>query len=151
MKKHLAALAVCLSAVGLYACGDSWDTGATPTQSDALAKTQVERLFNDVQSRNTADLGDFLAPDFQLLRTDGTSADKQQYIDQLPTLKSYSIGAVTGLEYSNTLTATYSAATNLVVDGKQYNGAPNPFLSVFVKRGGQWRLVGHGNFNTPAN
>jgi hypothetical protein len=151
MKKLLAVLTASTTAVALAACGSSWDDNATPAQADALAKTQVERLFNDVLKHNTSDLQEFLAPNFQLMRSNGTGADKKQYIGDLPTLKSFSLGPVHGLEYNGTLSATYTANTDLTVDGEPYSQGPNPVLSVFVKREGQWRLVGHGYFAAPKN
>jgi hypothetical protein len=149
MKKLLAVLAASTAAVALAACGSSWDDNATPTQADSLAKTQVERLFNDVLKRDTADLQEFLAPNFQLMRSNGSGGDKKQYIGNLPTLKSFSLGPVHGLEYNGTLSATYTANTDLTVAGKAFTQGPNPVLSVFVKHGGQWRLVGHGYFTAP--
>ena len=149
MKKSLVAIAVVLITASLSACGDSWDTGATPTQNNSLARTQVERFLKDVQTKNTADLGGFLAPNFQNLRTDGTKANKQTYIPNLPTLRSYRLGTVNGLEYSDTLTVTWMAALDFTVDGKRYVGTANPFVSVFIKRDGEWRMLVNGNFTHP--
>jgi len=150
MKKLLAVLAASTAAVALAACGSSWDDNAQPTQNDALAQKLVNRFLTDLSTKNTADLNAFLAPNFQLMRGDGTGADKKQYLADLPTQKAFKVGPVHGLEYNGSLSATYTVTSNLTVDGKAFASAPSPRLSVFVKSDdGQWHLVGHGNFNKP--
>jgi hypothetical protein len=150
MKKLLAVLAASTAAVAFAACGSSWDDNAQPTQNDALAQKLVNRFLTDLSTKNTADLNAFLAPNFQLMRGDGTGADKKQYLADLPTQKAFKVGPVHGLEYNGSLSATYTVTSNLTVDGKAFASAPSPRLSVFVKSDdGQWHLVGHGNFNKP--
>jgi hypothetical protein len=149
--KKIGITAVAALAIGASGCGDSkWDNNAQPTQNDALGQKLVTQFLNDLSAKNTADLTAFLAPNFQLMRGDGTGADKKQYLADLPTQKSFKLGPVHGLEYGGTLSATYTVTSNLTVDGKAFASAPTPRLSVFVKNGdGQWHLVGHGNFNKP--
>jgi hypothetical protein len=149
MKKVLALITASTAAVALAACGSSWDDNAQPTQNDALAQKLVNQFLTDLSTKNTADLKSFLAPNFQLMRGDGTGGDKNQYLADLPTQKAYKLGPVRGLEYNGTLSATYTVTSNLTVDGKPFASAPSPRLSVFVKDGDHWHLVAHGNFNKP--
>jgi hypothetical protein len=135
-------LAAVLSACG----GTNYDASAKPTINDQEALTQVTRLFEDVLEKNKADLEKFLAPNFVQQRTTGVGITKDDYINGLPDLYSYKLVDVTGLQYGDTLTATYQASTNLIVDGKKYPKAPVPFLTTFVRTNGEWYLVANGNF-----
>jgi len=150
--KKLGITAVAALAIGASGCGDgNWDDNAQPTRNDALAQQLATDLLNNVSAKNTAQLTQILAPNWQLQRGSGAGIDRSQFLGKLPDLRSFKIlPPVVGLEYGNTLTATYRGETNLVVDGKPYKTAPNPYISVFVKSdNGQWHLVGHGNFNKP--
>jgi len=135
-------LATVLSGCG----GTSYDASAKPTINDEEATTQVTRLFEGVLKKNQADLQKFLAPNFVQQRTTGVGINKEDYINGLPDLYSYKLLPVTGLQYGDTLTATYQASTNLIVDGKKYPKAPVPFLTTFVRTNGEWHLVSNGNF-----
>jgi len=130
-------------------CGDSYDPTAKPVSAGSQGRELVLRLFNDVKDRNEADLRGFLAPNFQLQRTTGPAIGKDAYISGLPDLRAFRIGPVAASEYEGTLTAAYTASTDLVVEGVKYPGKPAPYISSFVKLGGEWRLVAHGNFNQP--
>jgi len=148
--KKIGITAVAALAIGASGCGDTkWDDNAQPTHNDALAAQLVTQFLNDLSAKNTADLKTFLAPNFQLMRGDGTGGDKTQYIADLPSQKSFKLGPVHGLEYNGTLSATYTVTSNLTVNGKAFANAPSPRLSVFVKDGDHWHLLGHGNFNKP--
>lgn len=152
MKTGLTAVAATALTLAFTGCGGSdWSSTATPSANDALATKLSTRIFQDVQNTNRADLEQFFSPSFQLQRTTGGAVSKASFIANLPNLRSYKfIGPILGVEYNGTLTATYTAQTDLMVDGKQYQSAPNAFLSVFAKGAdGQWHVIGHGNFNQP--
>ena len=141
------AAAVMLAAV-IVGCSKpaTYDQSAPGVGSNAEATTQVTRLFEGVLKKDEADLKKFLAPNFVLQRSDGDGISRDTFIAGLPDLSSYKLGAITGSEYGNTLTATYSASTELIVDGRKFPSTPNPFLSTFVRADGEWHLVSHGNF-----
>ena len=135
-------LATLLSGCG----GTSYDTSAKPTADNAEALTQVTRFFDDVVKKDQTDLQRFLAPNFVQQRTTGIGIDKDTYIKGLPDLYSYKLVDVEGSLYGDSLTATYQASTNLIVDGKKYPKAPVPFLSTFVRVNGEWYMASNGNF-----
>jgi len=146
--KSISALigAIVLTAV-LSACGgSSYDTSANPTINDEEATTQVTRFFDDVVKKDQTDLQRFLAPNFVQQRTTGIGINKEDYIKGLPDLYSYKLVDVAGSRYGDSLTATYQASTNLIVDGKKYPKAPVPFLSTFVRVNGAWYMISNGNF-----
>ena len=144
------AAAVMLAAV-VVGCSTptSYDQSAPAIPSNAEATTQVTRLFEGVLKKDGADLTKFLAPNFVLQRANGNGISRDAFIAELPDLSSYKLGAITGSAYGDTLTATYSASTELIVDGRKFPSTPNPFLSTFVRADGEWRLVSHGNFAGP--
>jgi len=137
---------IAMTAIG---CGDSYDPSAKPANANTEGRQLVLRLFNDVKTGNEADLREFLAPNFLLQRTTGPGIDRETYINGLPTLNGFVVGPVTAFQSADTITAAYTASTDLVVKGVKYPGTPAPFISSFVKLGGSWRMVAHGNFNQP--
>ena len=147
MKSVSALAGAIVLATVLSACGGSnYDTSAKPTADNAEALTQVTRFFDDVVNKDQTDLQRFLAPNFVQQRTTGVGINKEDYIKGLPDLYSYKLVDVAGSRYGDSLTATYQASTNLIIDGKKYPKAPVPFLSTFVRVNGEWYMVSTGNF-----
>jgi len=146
--KSISALigAIVLTALLSGCGGTSYDASAKPTINDEEATTQVTRFFDDVVKKDQTDLQRFLAPNFVQQRTTGIGINKEDYIKGLPDLYSYKLVDVAGSLYGDSLTATYQASTNLIVDGKKYPKAPVPFLSTFVRVNGEWYMVSNGNF-----
>jgi hypothetical protein len=147
----LACAAVVMLGAVVVGCSTptSYDQSAPAIPSNAEATTQVTRLFEGVLKKDGADLTKFLAPNFVLQRANGDGISRDAFIAELPDLSSYKLGAITGSAYGDTLTATYSASTELIVDGRKFPSTPNPFLSTFVRADGEWHLVSHGNFAGP--
>jgi len=127
----------------------TYDQSAPAIPNNAEATTQVTRLFEGVLKKDQADLKKFLAPNFVLQRTNGGGVDRDTFIAALPDLDGYKLEPITGWQFGDTLTATYSASTDLHVNGQKFPATPNPFLSTFVRVDGQWHLVSHGNFAVP--
>jgi hypothetical protein len=141
---RLPVLALC-TALLVAACSTGYDPSVGPERDNALAKEQVTRLFQGVKDKDTAALGELLAPTFQLQRTDGDAVTRAEYLAALPDLDSYTVLPVTGLRSDDLLTATYKAKIDFTVNGKKFPGTPVPFLSTFVFIDGSWRLVSHAN------
>jgi len=127
----------------------TYDPSAAAVPSDAEATTEVTRLFEGVMKKDLADLGKFLAPNFMLQRTIGGGLDRAAFIAALPDLDGYKLEPISGRRFGDTLTATYSASTDLHVEGRKFPATPSPFLSTCVRVDGEWHLVSHGNFAVP--
>jgi hypothetical protein len=152
MKRTTAFIApvACACVVALGACGGGESaSSATPADTDRQATQLVTRLFQDVKEKDTADLEAFLDPSWQLRRADGDRLTKSEYIAGLPDLRGYSISGVRGTANGPALVASYTATTDLVVDGQTYKGTPAPYLASFVKVDGRWRMISQANFNVP--
>ena len=151
--KKTAALIVplaCACMVALGSCGsDENASSATPADINATATKLVTRFLQDVKAKDTADLQQFLDDSWQIRRGDGDSRTKNEYVKDLPDLRSYTVTDVQGTQSEDALVASYTGTLDLVVDGQQYKDAPAPFLASFVKVDGEWRMTTQANFNQP--
>ena len=152
MKKTAALILplACACMVALGSCGsDENASSATPGDTNATATKLVTRFLQDVKAKDTADLQQFLDDSWQIRRGDGDSRTKNEYVNDLPDLRSFKVSAGRGTESEDALVASYTGDFDLVVDGKPYKDAPAPFLASFVKVNGEWRMTTQANFNQP--
>jgi len=150
LRKAAAIAGAIACAAAIASCGSSgYDSAASPTDAGSEATTQVTRLFEAVKSKDKSSLEKLLAPNWYLQRGSGGPLSKSEFINGLPDLTSYELGAVNGSQYQDTLVATYTATTDLVVDGVRFEGTPAPYLSSFIEVDGEWFMLAHGNFNKP--
>jgi hypothetical protein len=88
-----------------------------------------------------------LAPEFQVMREDGSSDDKRDYIatgiPHVAAIPEISRIAVTG--HGNVMVTRYVAKVRETRDGKVVEKTA-PRLTVFRKDGDKWLAVAHGNF-----
>ncbi len=88
-----------------------------------------------------------LAPEFQIVRADGTAHDKESYLasnlPRFPNAPEVSKLVVTG--HDDILVARYVLSTG-GVRGEQGEGPQAPRLTVFRKEGDTWLVVAHANF-----
>jgi hypothetical protein len=104
-----------------------------------------------LQAGDRAALAKFLDPAFLLQRTDGTGADKQQYLADPATITSFEIDdALVARQDDDVLTVRWGVAVNSTIDGVAQRIGVAPRLSTFRWRNGRWRLLSHANFNMPS-
>jgi hypothetical protein len=88
-----------------------------------------------------------LAPEFQVMREDGSSDDKRDYIatgiPHVAAIPEISRIAVTG--HGNVMVTRYVAKVRETRDGRVVEKTA-PRLTVFRKEGDRWLAVAHGNF-----
>lgn len=148
--KRIVPLAAVACAAATASCGGDWDQKSQPVRSDGQARKLVQRTFTDVQDRNLDDLELLLAPDFTLQRTTGPAIDRATYLAHLPDLRGYRLGPVHGTAYGSTMTASFTASTRLVADGRWFSKAPSAYLASFSRDGkGKWHIVSIANFTKP--
>lgn len=142
--------AVLIAAAAIAGCGSSsYAADGSASETNAEGTKLVTRLFEDVKTKNTGDLEKFLTPNWLLQRGSGEPLTKSQFIGGLPDLSAYEISNVKALAYEDSMTVSFTATTDLVVDGTRFPGTPAPYLSSFIKVGGEWYLLSHANFNKP--
>jgi hypothetical protein len=87
-----------------------------------------------------------LAPEFQILRSDGSGHDKESYLKSLPKQRirsQYSDIIATGTD--NVMVIRYQIDTDQTIEGKEVKGI-SPRLSVFRRDGDRWLISAHANF-----
>ena len=114
--------------------------------SESEALEALDPWADALFSGDPAQVEKVLAPEYQILRSDGSGYDKASYLRALPVQKIRSkfrdIVATRGPE---TLVIRYNIETDQEIGGKKVVGI-SPRLSVFRKEAGQWLLVSHANF-----
>ena len=120
--------------------------GAQAADSDAEAQGAIDSFLEAVFSGDPAKVDQVLAPEFQILRSDGKSDDKVSYLGALPKHKARpatSALKVTG--HGSVIVTTYSIKTDQTIGGQPVE-AVSPRLSVFRKEEDRWLIVAHANF-----
>ena len=109
----------------------------------------VAMWIDAVTSGDPAVIGAMLAPDFQIVRADGSVYDRAGYLkSDLPVITSAPVVkdlVVTG--EGDTLVTSYVLTISQTRDGKAVE-LRAPRLTVFRKSGETWQVVAHGNFAT---
>ena len=137
--------------------GPRWATLASVSQAltvsdaadcpQALAQRVVRRFFHALQTRDRALLEAVLAPEFQLVRANGSVVDREAYLANPATLADYDFGPITATLGGAALVATYTVRVDSTIDGVVQPTDPAPRLSVLALHGGRWQLAAHANFN----
>ncbi|MBK1870209.1 nuclear transport factor 2 family protein [Aestuariivirga sp. YIM B02566] len=87
-----------------------------------------------------------LAPEYQILRSDGTGHDKTSYLKSLPNQKIRSkFSDIVARGAGDVMVLRYRIETDQSIEGKTVE-ANSPRLSVFRRVDGQWLISAHANF-----
>ena len=138
------ALGLVLAGAGSAVAGDMAKAQAKVSEAEALEALDpwADALFTG----DPAVVGEVLAEEFQILRSNGGGHDKASYLKALPkqTIRSkFSDIIATG--NGETLVIRYKLETEQTIDGIPFNGI-SPRLSVFRKEAGRWLMIAHANF-----
>ena len=112
----------------------------------AEGEKAVQAWVDAVVSGDVDRIRAILAPEFQILRADGTAYDRESYLKsdlpRFPNAPKMSDLVVTG--HGDILVARYVLSTGGVRE--QGEGPQAPRLTVFRKEGDTWLVVSHANF-----
>jgi len=87
-----------------------------------------------------------LAPEFQILRSDGSGHDKTSYLKSLPRQRVRSkFSDVIATGTADVMVLRYHIDTDQTIEGKEVKGI-SPRLSVFRRDGDRWLISAHANF-----
>ena len=87
-----------------------------------------------------------LAPEYQILRSNGVGHDKASYLKALPKQKIRSrFSDIVATGTGDVMVLRYRIETDQVIDGKEVKGI-SPRLSVFRREGDRWLICAHANF-----
>ena len=114
---------------------------------DEKAKKAVEAWAGAVASGNVETVRDMLAPEFQLLRSDGKGYGKTAYLaggmSKIDAI--ISVQDVVATEHGNLMVVRYVISLKASADGKAMQQSA-PRLTVFRRDGDRWLVVAHANF-----
>lgn len=131
---------------------------AVATEADAakVSVSQAEALkaldpwIDAVVSGDPAVVEKVLAPEFQVLRADGTGHEKSSYLKAIPQQRIRpKISDVVATRSGDVMVVRYRLETDQTVQGKDVKGI-SPRLSVFRRIGGRWLISAHANFSALA-
>ncbi len=118
-----------------------------PVDLQVEVRGAIEGLFGALMTGESEKVAAILAPEFQILRSDGTNYDARSYpvselpiISEMPAIEKLNVTAEGAIAV-----ASYVINVDETVDGVLAE-AYAPRLSVFRKDGDRWLLVAHGNF-----
>ena len=87
-----------------------------------------------------------LAPEYQILRSDGSGHDKTSYLKSLPQQRIRSkFSDIVATGTADFMVLRYRLETDQTIEGKTVNGI-SPRLSVFRREADRWLLSAHANF-----
>jgi len=136
-----------LAGLSLLAVGPSpAQAQAGELLSEQSAREALDPWIEAIFSGNKEAVDAVLAPEYQILRSDGTGHDKAGYLNALPkhhVQSTFSDIVATGND--DIMVIRYRIETDQTVDGKAVKGI-SPRMSVFRKEGGRWLLSAHANF-----
>lgn len=120
--------------------------GAATAIDEATALAALDPWADALFSGDPAAIEKVLAPEYQILRSDGTGYNKSEYMNVLPkqAMRSRFDGIVaTGND--RLMVLRYVIETDQTINGQAVQ-AVSPRLSVFRREGERWLLVAHANF-----
>lgn len=127
-------------------------SGSTATAEQvAAAEAAADEFFSLLQRDDIEGLDAFLSPAFQVVRIDGSSANKAQYLANPADVGAYQLDDFTVTAAGDTLVARYIVTTSERIDQQLYNEDPRQRLSVFVPGDSGLQIIAHANLNTPNN
>lgn len=115
---------------------------------DAIAQQQLI-AFTEAVLSGPDELAPFLAPEFQVMRSNGIGYDREEYLQSgIGTLSrdsDYSHEDIRATQHDNVMVVQYKLKIGLSVNGKPLEKLA-PRLSVFRKVDNIWKVVAHSNF-----
>ena len=138
------ALGLVIAGAGSALTGSMAQAQAQVSEAEALQALDpwADALFTG----DPAAVGEVLAEEFQILRSNGSGHDKASYLKALPKQTARSkFSDIVATGDGGTLVVRYRIETEQTIDGTPVNGI-SPRLSVFRKEAGRWLIVAHANF-----
>lgn len=122
------------------------------SSEDAATAERVQtEFFGALQTRNAEALAALLSPAFQLVRADGSYADREQYLANPATMNSFALSDFAVTSQGEVLVARFLGETAEVINGVEYDQDPAPRFAVMKRDGETWKIVAQVNFNAPTS
>lgn len=132
-----------MAAVRKHALGDDRPV----TELDAEGREALRVLWGALVDRSPEVVDKVLAPEFQVMREDGSSDDKRDYIATgIPHVAAIpEISGLVATGHGDVMVTRYIARVRETRNGRVVDRT-SPRLTVFRKEAGKWLAVAHGNF-----
>ncbi|HEY6632732.1 MAG TPA: nuclear transport factor 2 family protein [Rhizobiaceae bacterium] len=114
--------------------------------SEQEARAALDPWIEAIMTGDPAKVDGVLAPEYQILRADGSGHDRAGYLQALPKHNVQTVFSdIIATGDGDIMVIRYRIETDQTVEGKVVKGV-SPRLSVFRKQDGAWLLSAHANF-----
>ena len=136
---------VTLAGISALAAGLTSAAEAEPVSEEEALKA-LDPWADALLTGDPAVVEKVLAPEYQILRSNGSGHDKASYLKALPKQKIRSkFSDIVATGTGNVMVLRYRIETDQVIDGNKVKGI-SPRLSVFRRDGDRWLICAHANF-----
>jgi hypothetical protein len=125
------------------------DLAAPLDDPDATGRELAQRFLDILGDPNPAPLlEEFLSPAFQLQRSNGTFANKAEYVDHPASVARFTIldDAFRAYQDGRALTVRFRVSIEEEIDGAQLRVSEADRLGVFLRTADGWQLLAWSNF-----
>ena len=149
-------------AFGLAACGNKESLQATATSEkkvksaprledpSATGRELITKWLTALKDRDLESIEEQLAPNFQIRRANGSTADKEQYLQSPAVLTSFELSEkLVGLQHGQTLSVNWAIKVEETIGGITYSNSEAPRMTSFEWNADKWQIVTYANFNAP--
>lgn len=134
-----------LAAISALAAGAGSAAAAEQISAEEALKA-LDPWIDAVFTGDPAVVAKVLAPEFQILRSDGNGHDKASYLRALPRHQIRSkFSDIVATGTGDVMVVRYRIETDQTIDGKAVKGI-SPRLSVFRRDADHWLISAHANF-----
>lgn len=135
-------------ALAVGAASFAFPTLADDQKTTEEARAAVSAFVEGVHHGPDA-IAPLLAPEYQIMRSNGVGYDRAGYIGQgVGTVKSgpdFALDELVATQADDVMVVRYLLSVEETIEGKTV-AKRAPRLTVFRKIDGQWKVVAHGNF-----
>lgn len=149
-------------AFGLAACGNKESLQATATSEkkvnpapvledpSATGRELITKWLTALKDRDLESIDEQLAPNFQIRRANGSTADKKQYLQSPAVVTSFELSEnFVGLQHGQTLSLNWAIKVQETIGGVSYSTSEAPRITSFEWNTDKWQIVTYANFNAP--
>jgi len=158
-----ALLFVTAMSLGLAACGNKESLQATATSDkkvipapkledpSATGRELITKWLTALKDRDLESIEEQLAPNFQIRRANGSTANKEEYLKSPAVVTSFELSEkLVGLQHGQTLSLNWAIKVEETIGGITYSNSEAPRMTSFEWNTDKWQIVTYANFNAPA-
>jgi ketosteroid isomerase-like protein len=131
-----------------YAAEDKGTESWSAAELDKEGMKAIESWMGSLVKGDPDGVAAILAPEFQIMRSDGSSYDRDGYIKggmaKIAAMPKIEKLVVTG--FGDHIVTRYMLTVDETVEGGKAAESHAPRITVFRKSGDRWLVVAHGNF-----